>query len=94
MFPTPAIRPTPALHLMHFLVPSSTQSHKGKYTENKWSVHDEVAHLVRILWANCHAHGFDARRRRTAHSVTKCGTGCWALFPAQVKLSRVKWTAA
>ncbi|KAF3571558.1 hypothetical protein F2Q69_00060672 [Brassica cretica] len=36
------------------------------------------------LMANCHAHGFDARRRRTAHSVTKCGTGCWALSPAQL----------
>ena len=55
---------------------------------------DEVAHLVRTLWANCHAHGFDAKRRRTTHSVIKCGTGCQALSPAQVKPSRVKWTAA
>ncbi|CAN6896905.1 unnamed protein product [Brassica oleracea var. botrytis] len=55
---------------------------------------DEVAHLVRIVWANCHAHRFDARQRRTAHSVIKCGTGCWALSPAQVQPFRVKWTAA
>ncbi|KAF3575919.1 hypothetical protein DY000_02035206 [Brassica cretica] len=44
---------------------------------------DVVARLVRILGANCHAPGFDARRSGTAHPVIKCGTGCWALSPAQ-----------
>uniref|UniRef100_A0A0D3DUQ0 F-box domain-containing protein n=1 Tax=Brassica oleracea var. oleracea TaxID=109376 RepID=A0A0D3DUQ0_BRAOL len=39
--------------------------------------------LVKTLGANCHAPGFDARRRGTAHPVIKCGTGCWALSPAQ-----------
>ncbi|KAF2618754.1 hypothetical protein F2Q68_00042539 [Brassica cretica] len=47
---------------------------------------DVVARLVRTLGANCHAPGFDARRRGTAHPVIKCGTGCWALSPAQVPL--------
>ncbi|CAF2077938.1 unnamed protein product [Brassica oleracea var. botrytis] len=45
---------------------------------------DVVARLVKTLGANCHASGFDARRRKTAHLVIKCGTGCWALSPAQV----------
>ncbi|KAL0817259.1 hypothetical protein Bca101_073703 [Brassica carinata] len=45
---------------------------------------DVVARLVKTLGANCHAPGFDARRRGTAHPVIKCGTGCWALSPAQV----------
>ena len=45
---------------------------------------DVVARFVRALEANCHAPGFDARRRGTAHPVIKCGTGCWALSPAQV----------
>ncbi|KAF2548021.1 hypothetical protein F2Q70_00020581 [Brassica cretica] len=55
---------------------------------------EEEPRLVRALGTNCNALGFDARRRGTAHHVIKCGTGCWALSPAQVKLSRVKWIAA
>ncbi|WZZ35659.1 hypothetical protein YC2023_019060 [Brassica napus] len=36
------------------------------------------------LGVNCHAPGFDVRRRGTAHPVIKYGTGCWTLSPAQV----------
>ncbi|KAL0754259.1 hypothetical protein Bca101_091927 [Brassica carinata] len=45
---------------------------------------DVVARLVRTLGANCHAPGFDARRRGTVYFVIKCGTGCWVLSPVQV----------
>ncbi|KAF3506812.1 hypothetical protein F2Q69_00009215 [Brassica cretica] len=36
---------------------------------------DESALLVRVLGANCHASGFDASRRRTAHPCHEVSTG-------------------
>ncbi|KAF3502477.1 hypothetical protein F2Q69_00040863 [Brassica cretica] len=92
----------PSYHQMRYwvlgLVPSPGKALPGEVdrclTGSRGMIHDVVSRLVRTLEANCHVPGFDVSRRGTAHPIIKCGTGCWALSPAQVKLSRVKWTAA
>ena len=45
------------------------------YRPSNYDRRDESTLLVRALGANCHASGFDANRRRTAHPCHEAGTG-------------------
>ncbi|KAF3549969.1 hypothetical protein DY000_02001440 [Brassica cretica] len=61
---------------MHCSTSSHWHHHDDQHqVQTQVSRRDEAAHLVRTLWANCHVHGFDTRRRRTIYSVTKSVPG-------------------